>query len=68
MAKASIEDMIELVRRIDQQRGKHIKHTLSVLEGQNGGSLDRESRKAVLDGFNNYTRAIYLLLGYAVEK
>jgi hypothetical protein len=67
MARSSIEDVVMLVRYIEQQRGKAIKQTLTAVERVAGGELDKRVRKAILDGFNNYTRSIYTTLGYDLE-
>lgn len=67
MARSSIEDVVLLVRHIEQQRGKAIKQTLTSVERIADGDLDKRIRKAILDGFNNYTRSIYVSLGYDLE-
>lgn len=59
-------ELVELVGQFEQQKGKHIKITLSALERL--GRLDPEVRKIVLDGFNNYTRALLRMMNYSVEE
>lgn len=66
--RSSIPDVVLLVRKIEQQRGKAIKQTLLALEKREGAVLDKDVRKAILDGFNDYTRAIYTMLGYDLER
>jgi len=60
-----IEDIVRLVREIEHHKGKHLKSTLALLE--NRGTLDKESRKIILDGFNNFNRQVLRLIGYNVE-
>jgi len=70
MSQLSINDLVSLVRAVEQQKGKYIKATLTALEKQaleRNGQVDPVTRKAVLDGFNNYTRRIHQLLGYTIE-
>lgn len=43
-------------------RGKHIKQVLQRLEQL--GKIDKETRKIILDEFNDYYRAIMKELGY----
>jgi len=61
-----IQDIVALVRAIEHHKGKHLKQTLMLLEKQN--KLDPETRKIVLDGFNNFNRQVLRLLGYQVES
>lgn len=60
-----IDDIVQTVRLIEHHKGKFIKHVLSELERQ--GKLDKDTRKLVLDGFNNFSRSIQQELGYVVE-
>lgn len=48
-------------------RGKYIKRTLEALERYFAGDIPKDIRKAVLDGFNDYTRDTLIELGYGVE-
>ncbi len=66
MITLSTEDITLVMRTIEQLRGKHVKQTLSRLERQ--CKLDHTIRKALLDGFGDYTRAIFRALGYTVEE
>lgn len=69
MASASIEDIVRVVKDIENQKGKYIKQTLTAMEKANGGSrIDPVTRKAVMDGFNNFSRSVQLVLGYSLEK
>jgi hypothetical protein len=66
MSNIDITDLVLLVRAIDNQKGKHLKIALESLE--RADKLDAETRKIVLDGFNNFYRQILRLLDYSVEK
>lgn len=68
MANISIEDMVLLAREIEQLRGKYIKQILASIETSSGGVVDRTTRKHILDGMNNYTRAVHAAIGYPVER
>lgn len=46
-------------------KGKHVKSTLTRLERL--GPVSRETRKIVLDEFNDLTREVLRYLGYNVE-
>jgi len=61
-----IQDMVALVRSIEHHKGKHVKATLLNLERMN--KLDMETRKVILDGFNNFNRQILRLIDYRVEE
>ena len=65
MSQVTITDLVELVKLIEHQKGKHIKATLTALE--RAGKLDANTRKIVLDGLNNYTRSIFRIMNYSVE-
>lgn len=73
MSYLEFEDILRLVRQIEQQRGKHIKQVLSTIERildadpSIEASVKKAVRKSVLDGMNNYTRTIYSMIGYEVE-
>jgi hypothetical protein len=62
----NIEDIVALVRAIEHHKGKHVKSTLLQLE--RSGKLDPETRKIILDGFNNFNRQILRLLDYRIEE
>ena len=65
MSNIDVRDIDALVREIDHHKGKHLKTTLQLLE--RSGKLDTDTRKIILDGFNNFNRQIMRLLGYTVE-
>lgn len=66
MSSLEIQDLVALVRQIEHHKGKYIKSTLALME--KSGGLTPETRKVILDGFNNYHRQILRLLGYTVEN
>jgi hypothetical protein len=61
-----LSDIYSLVKDIDQQKGKYVKAVLTSLETSN--RLDKDTRKIVLDGFNNFNRAVQRLLGYEIDQ
>ncbi len=61
-----LSDIYSLVKDIDQQKGKYVKAVLTALETSN--RLDKDTRKIVLDGFNNFNRAVQRLLGYEIDQ
>lgn len=65
MSILEISDVVAFVRAIEHHKGKHLKSTLLLLE--RNGKLDPETRKIILDGFNNFNRQIQRLLDYSVE-
>lgn len=52
-------------KEIVNLKGKHIKGVLTRLERY--GTVSRDTRKIILDEFNDYTREILRYLGYTVE-
>ncbi len=62
----SISQVDEVVRYMQHLKGKYVKQTLTALE--KSGKLDSETRKAVLDNFNEFSRSIYKSFGYTVEE
>jgi len=56
----------QLIKIIDQLRGKYIKIILSNMEKQ--GNLTKDQRKAILDGVNGMTRELYKVLGFDYEE
>jgi hypothetical protein len=65
MSNLEISDLMRLVQSIEHHKGKHLKATLVGLERID--KLDAETRKIVLDGFNNFARQVLRLLDYNVE-
>lgn len=66
--KLTIDDIVAVAQQIHHQKGKYIKSTLSSLESlQNNERLNHETRKIVLDNFNDFARSILEALGYRVE-
>jgi hypothetical protein len=70
--KMSAEDIAFIEAELAHQekeimnlKGKHIKAALTRLE--RFGPVSKDTRKIVLDGFNDLTRDILRLLGYNVE-
>jgi hypothetical protein len=61
-----LSDIYSLVKDIDQQKGKYVKAVLTALE--TSSKLDKDTRKIVLDGFNNFNRAVQRLLGYEIDQ
>ena len=60
--------LLDLVNQINHQKGKHMKNTLVQLEQSlDVDHLDAGIRKAVLDGFNDFTRSVFSILGYTVD-
>lgn len=62
----TIEDLVKLVALIDSQKGKHVKELLTRIESRR--ELTPQLRKDVLDSYNDFARAIYVMIGYSVEK
>lgn len=60
-----IDDIVETVRLVEHHKGKYIKIVLTALEQR--GKLDTETRKLILDAFNNFSRSVQQELGYTVE-
>jgi len=61
-----LSDLVSLIKEIDHQKGKYVKAVLTGLE--NKDVLDKDTRKVVLDGFNNFNRAVQRILGYTIEE
>lgn len=65
MTTLDIKDLVATVKAIEHHKGKFVKAVLTALEKK--GDIDKETRKIVLDGFNNYNRAVLRCIGYDVE-
>ena len=65
MSNVDVQEIVVLARAIEHQKGKYVKSVLVALENRN--TLDKETRKIILDGFNNFNRAILKLINYDVE-
>lgn len=66
MSNLAVTDLVALVGAIEHSKGKHVKAMLAALERI--GALDANTRKIILDGFNDHNRQVLRLLGYSVEK
>lgn len=65
MKSITIEDIRDLIKRIEQSNGKHTKYLLYNIEQR--GQMTPEIRKDVLDAMNNFKRQLYRDLGIDVE-
>lgn len=66
MKTLDIMDILSIVQFVQNQKGKYVKQALSTIEMN--GKVDPGTRKAILDNFNNYARAICRAFGYSVEE
>lgn len=66
MKTLDVMDVVSIVQFVQNQKGKYVKQTLFTLE--QSGNVDTATRKAILDNFNNYARAICRAFGYSVEE
>lgn len=66
MKSLDITDVISIAQFVQNQKGKYAKQALATIE--DGGKLDTATRKAVLDNFNNYARALCRAFGYTIEE
>lgn len=57
--------LVEFARMLEHVKGKHVKFALAELE--RSGKLDPQTRKIILDAFNNMARNVLRNVGYVVE-
>lgn len=62
-----LDEVIAVVSRIEQQKNRRLKALLTALELKHG-KLSPETRKLILDAFNDYTRTVFQMIGYNVEQ
>ena len=67
MKTIEVSDLVAFVELVEQQKGRFIKQLLNDLEKRDG-RITPQMRKLLLDTINDYTRAIYKVIGYTVEN
>lgn len=67
MKPIEVSDLVAFVELVEQQKGRFIKQLLNDLERKDG-RISPELRKLLLDTINDYTRAVYKVIGYTIES
>ena len=67
MKPIEVSDLVAFVELVEQQKGRFIKQLLNDLERKDG-RISPELRKLLLDTINDYTRAVYKVIGYTIDS